>query len=118
VEATKTVDQFVAEATREAIRGTASAQDALRHYLDELTEIAHTYFTVWNATAQAGMRATFDLQNAWVQAGKTMLDTTTQAGHAMLDQWASSLQQQQTATTNLVAANGRLVEASLPSRQG
>lgn len=113
VETPRTVEEFVAEATREA----KVAQDALGQYANELADATRVYLVEWMATQQAGLRVSYDLQNAMILASRNMLDATSQASRALVEQWTEAAQRNQITLANLVAAGARMLEGAIPARQ-
>lgn len=97
--------------TAEAIK---AAQDAARRYMDESAAIGRTYFAAWDAAAQASMRTAFDLQNAMIQASRSVLDATCQASRSWFDQAAESVRKSQEATIKLVVAGFDVLESTMP----
>lgn len=98
------------------IEATKLAQDAARRYMDESATIGRTFFANWAASAQAGMRMAFDVQNAMVQASRTMAEATTQANRTWMDQAADSVRKSQEATAKLVAAGFDAMGTAMPKR--
>ena len=103
---------------RSTIEATKLAQDAARRYMDESAAIGRTYFTNWAAAAQAGMRIAFDVQNAMIQASKSMMEATTQANRNWFDQGADSVRKGQDAITKTVAAGFDAMDSSMPKARG
>jgi hypothetical protein len=58
----------------------------------------------------------FDVQNAMVQASRTMAEATTQANMAWMNQAAESVRKNQEATTKLVAAGLDAMGSAMPKR--
>jgi hypothetical protein len=94
-----------------------AAQDAMRRYMAESTSIGRSYITVWSATAQANMRAAFDLQNATMRAWRAIFESAVKTNPAVFDQVAESVRKSQDATIKMVAAGFSLMESALPSPQ-
>ncbi len=91
------------------------AQETMRRYLDESVTLGRTYLGVWTATAQANLRATFDLQNVALQVSRGLFDSAVQANRVWLDQAADSLCKGQDATAKVITASLGLVESALPN---
>jgi hypothetical protein len=98
------------------IEATKLAQDAARRYMDESAAIGRTYFVNWAASAQAGLRMAFDVQNAMIQATRTMVDATAQANRSWMDQTAESVRKGQEATAKIVAAGFDSMGSAMPKR--
>ncbi len=90
------------------------AQDAARRYMDESASIGRTFVAAWGATVQAGLRTAFDLQNAVIQASRTILDASAQANRNWFDQGADSMRKSQDATAKLMASGLDMVESIMP----
>jgi len=106
MDATRTVEELVAEATRDA----RSTQDAFRRFMEEWGSATRAYLAEGMAMQQASLTAAFDLQNAATQASRTMYDAAIQTGKSYMDQWARTTQDWQKATMSLTGATGRIVE--------
>ncbi len=111
----KSVDEFFAEATRQAVKDSANMQDALRQYVDQVVTANRTYFAACSEIWQDALRTTFDLQNATLQATRTTLDASTQANQSLIEQWAKAVRQGQSASSKLMAAGTRLIDATIPA---
>lgn len=98
------------------IEATKLAQDAARRYMDESAAIGRVYFANWTAGAQAGLRVAFDIQNAMMQASRTVLDASAQANRSWMDQAADSVRKGQDAAAKLVAASFDTMGSSMPKR--
>jgi hypothetical protein len=106
-----TVTENIESSTIEA---TKLAQEAARRYMDESTAIGRTYFDNFAASAQAGLRLAFDIQNAMIQASRVMMDATVQANRTWLDQTAGTIRKGQDATAKLVATGFDVAASSMP----
>ncbi len=97
--------------TAEAVK---VAQDAARRYMDESASIGRTFYTAWSGAVQGGMRTTFDLQNAMIQASWTVLDATCVATRGWFDQTAEAIHKSQDATIKMMASGFGLAESTMP----
>ncbi len=111
METTRTVEEFVAEATRDA----RSVQEALRRYAEECASTARACLAAGAAVQQASLSGAFELESATVQASRAMLAATSQANQSVVEQWAKGAQDYQKATIGLASAAGRLFEVFLPA---
>lgn len=102
------------ESKDNATQATRIAQDAARRYMDESAAISRTYFNAWRAAMQAGLRTGYDLQNAMIQAWRTMFDASCQASHDWIDQTSESVRKSEDATARMVAAAFDIVESTMP----
>lgn len=96
------------------IEATKLAQDAARRYMDESVAIGRTYFTNWTAAAQVGMRIAFDVQNAMVQASRSIMEASAQANRSWFDQGTESVRKGQDATAKMVAAGFDAMTSAIP----
>lgn len=96
------------------IEATKAAQDAARRLMDESATIGRTYFSNWAVAAQASMRIAFDVQNAMIQASRSMMEATAQANRSWFDQGADSVRKGQDATTKMVAAGFDAMGSAIP----
>ena len=96
------------------IEATKLAQDAARRYMDESAAIGRTYFTNWVASAQAGMRIAFDVQNAMIQASRAMIEATTLANRNWFDQGVDSVRKGQDSMAKMAAAGFDAMESAIP----
>jgi len=93
------------------------APDAVRQWLDESGALGDTYTRTWGALTQASLNGAFAVQEATVQASRTMLDSAAQANSAWLERSAESVHQSQDAAARLAMASFGLVELVLPGRR-
>ncbi len=107
-----------ADTMRSSTEAARVAQDAARRYMEESAAIGRTYFNAWSATAQAGLRTAFDLQNTVIQASRTMLDATNQANRNWFDQTVESVHKGQDATARLMTAGLDMVDSAMPRTRG
>lgn len=98
------------------IEATKIAQDAARRYMDESAAIGRTAFANWAASAQAGLRVAFDVQNAMLQASRTIMEASAQANRVWSDQAVESIRKSQDTTTKMVAAGFDAMGSAMPKR--
>jgi hypothetical protein len=110
-----TVTETMENTTIEAAK---IAQDAARRHLDESTAVGRTYFSSRATAAQAGIRVAFDLQNAMIQASRTMMDASTQANRAWFDQTAEMARKNQDTTAKLITAGLDVAGSAIPKARG
>ena len=66
--------------------------------------------TIWTASVEANLKAAFDLQNAAVVAGRSLITATGGSNQTTLQQWADMVQQAQQATLEAWQVGKRLGE--------
>lgn len=96
------------------IEATKLAQDAARRYMDESAAIGRTYFSNWAAATQASMRIAFDVQNAMIQASRSIMDAATQANRNWFDQGADAVRKGQDAMGKTVTAGFDALDSAMP----
>src|SRR5690349_7281122 len=97
-ELTKTVSQAsrrVTAGTSEALR---TAGEVTRHSVAQGADVNHKLFEVWSAGAETTLKATFDLQNAMLNAGLSFLDNTSAGGRRALQEWIGVVHETQAHT--------------------
>ena len=88
---------------------------AAKTYMSETASLGKTYFDAWVATAQAGLRSAFDIQNAAMQTSRVMFDAAVQADRFWLDQAAESVRKSQDAAAKLASVAVGLAESGIPN---
>lgn len=96
------------------IEATKLAQEAARRYMDESAAIGRTYFSNWVAATQTGMRIAFDVQNAMIQASRSMMEATTLANRNWYDQGADAVRKGQDAMAKTVTAGFDAIDSAMP----
>ena len=88
----------------------ASAQnpgeDAVRRSADASRKI----FEAWASGVEATLKATFDAENAALAAGMSMLEATSAADRAAMQQWADAARQAQDAAMEAFRTNLRATQ--------
>src|SRR5262249_41532770 len=80
-----------------ARRFTENASEAARYSAEQGTRINRQVLDAWTANTEATLKATFELQNAAIAAGRAMIEATGAGNMAFIQQWADVvLQAQQT----------------------
>ncbi len=103
-----------ADTVKNSSEAARAAWEAARRYMDESATIGRTYISAWTASAQAGLRTAMDLQNAMIQASRTVLDAMAQANRSWFDQSAESVRKAQDATARFVAAGVDMMDSAMP----
>lgn len=85
----------VAEGAAEAFR---NAGQASMHSAQQGAAVNREVFNAWRASTEATMKATFELKNAAINAGLSLIEATGSGSRAMLDQWVDTVQQAQQRT--------------------
>ncbi len=96
-EAVKEAVRITREATR---RGTESAKASLqvaRTYMDGAGVLARQMFDTWAAEGEAIIKASFDAQNASIDAGMALVDLGVKTNKQSIDQAVKLLKESQTA---------------------
>jgi hypothetical protein len=122
-----TTRESVNEATSEAMRATSEAsrrtlqgaQDAMRTtqaYMVKSTEGTRKLFNAYAQGVEAALKGSFEVQNALMAAGMSVLDASTNSSRGVVQQWTEATQQAQQATLEVwqagVGAGDRLLAST------
>ena len=110
--APNTTRETMTEAASEAISATSeasrrtllSAQDAMRTtrtYLAESTEANRKLFQAYARGVEAAIKGSFEVQNAVLAAGMSVLDASTNSSRNVVQQWTEVARQAQQATLEM-----------------
>lgn len=114
-------------ATQTTEKPVQETMDATRHYVQEATNITRHNMEhnmnmgrrmadLWVATVEANLKAAFELQNAAMTAGRTLMGTTGYDNHTYYDQWTDMVRQAQRATMDAWNYGKRLSENFEPPK--
>jgi hypothetical protein len=78
-------------------------------------EAGRKLFEVWANGVDATLKATFDVENAALEAGISVLEATGSADQALLRQWAEAARQAQAAALEAFRANLRATQQAVDS---
>ncbi|MHB1134545.1 MAG: hypothetical protein ACYC4L_19410 [Chloroflexota bacterium] len=101
--------------TKTATEATQTAQEVVRHYVDESAAFSRAYMRVWNSVAQSALSIAYLQQEAVLQSSRAMVDANAQAGRDWLNQMADSMHVAQDATTKMTTATAALADSVLNS---
>jgi hypothetical protein len=73
------------------------ATQATRQIWTEGAEMNRQLLEAWMASTEATLKATFELQNSAIQAGRSFLETGYTGNQAAYNQWVEAIQQAQKA---------------------
>ncbi len=76
---------------------TRAAADAARAFQGDTTATSRSLFTAWAGSAEAFLRAGFDVQNAAIDAGLAVYDRAATSNRDLLRRWAEGARQTQSA---------------------
>jgi len=94
-----------------------AAADMTRGALDAASETSRNVFSAWAAGTDATLKATFDAQNAALDASIAMLQTTSGTSREALDKWTELARKAQQAALEAFRANVQATEkAAEPDR--
>jgi hypothetical protein len=71
------------------------ATQATRQIWTEGAAMNRQLFEAWEANTEAMLKATFELQNTAIQAGRTFMETGFTGNQAAYNQWIEAIQQAQ-----------------------
>ncbi len=86
------------EASRRTIQSTQDATRLTRDLLDQSTEVSRKLYGAYTTGLTAGIKAAFEVQNAALSAGLTLLDTAAASNRQAAQQLAETARQAQQAT--------------------
>jgi hypothetical protein len=85
----------------------ASAPKAGETAISGATEASRKIFEAWASGVEATLKATFDAENAALAAGMSVLEATSGADRAAMQQWADAARQAQDAAMEAFRTNMR-----------
>jgi hypothetical protein len=94
----------MAESTR------ASAPKAGETAISGATQASRKIFEAWASGVEATLKATFDAENAALAAGLSVLEATSAADRAAMQQWADAARQAQDAAMEAFRTNLRATQ--------
>lgn len=97
-------------ARRTSERTFQAAQDVTettRQTIEETSRASRQVFDTWTQSSETAVRATFDLQNAAIAAGISLVAASNNSIGTVLNQWASVVRQAQQSTLQAWEANVR-----------
>ncbi len=83
----ETFDDMLAEATRQAARNAAFANDSARRYMDEVSTANSNQVAALDALQQAFVKSAFEIQTASLQLSRTVGDAASTLNRAIA-RWA------------------------------
>jgi len=92
-------------AAETARRFTENAADATRLGAEQGLRINRQMIDAWATNTEATLKATFELQNAAIAAGRTVLEATGTGNMAYMEQWADVVRRAQQATLDAWQVN-------------
>ena len=97
--------RVAADASRRAADSARTTSQALRAYADQTREANRALYSAWTANVEASLRTAFDIQNASITAGLSMVDAAMAGNRGLAQQWAeTTTKQAQQATLTGVRA--------------
>ena len=103
-------DQTVYNTAETARRFTENAAEVARFSAGQGAKINRQVMDAWAASTDATLQATFELQNAAIAAGRTVLEATGNGNLALFQQWADVVRQAQQATLDAWQASKEATE--------
>src|SRR5438445_416757 len=110
---TSVVDEAVRIAADNSRRSTESAQAALqagRKYFDHAAQVNRDLFALYTAGLEAGLQTFVDYQNAALNSGQTLLDTSAGLTKDAFRRWTDLARQAQATTVKTYQANTKLLD--------
>ena len=89
--------RIAAESSRRTVEGAKAAVEVTRDLIDTVTEVSHKVFTTWVAGIEAGVKATFEVQNAGAAAGLAWFDAASNSERAVFKEWDAAREVQKAA---------------------
>jgi hypothetical protein len=105
------------EASRRAAEGARVAAEATRGLVGDSADVSRKLFDAWVEGAEAALRASFELQNAGLNASLSLLESTAAAERAALQQWDAAAHQAQQAALEAFRAQVRAAQRASESAQ-
>ena len=100
-EAASEAMRATSEASRRSLQGAQDVMRTTRAYLAESTEANRKLFQAYAEGVEAALKGGFEVQNAVVAAGQSILDASTTSSRNVLQQWTEIAHEAQQATLDL-----------------
>ena len=84
-----------------------AATRALREAMQQGSQVSQQVFDAWARSAEASLRATFELQNATLATGRSIVQSMGALNQSMIEQVAEAVRQAQELTMRAFEANVR-----------
>ena len=92
-------------------------QDAARKGVEQGYAMSKQVLDVWATSTEATLKASFDLQNAVIDAGRSLMGPAGNPNQAMYQQWADSVRMAQKATLDALEATKKLTKQFEPKTE-
>ncbi len=112
-EAVNEAARIAAEASRRTAEAGRATVEVARTYLDDSAAAAEGFYQAFAASAEAGLKGAFEVQNAAFAAGLTVFDAGVKTNRGLLDQYGMTLRQAQQASLEAFLAAARAGEETL-----
>lgn len=90
--------RIAAQAARRSTETARASVDTARAYFDETTALGRDLVGTWAAQSEAAIKASFEAQNAAVEAGMGFFDLTVKSNRQAMDQLTDLVRRTQQAT--------------------
>ena len=94
------------------------AREATRQGVEQSYTISRQVLDAWTTSTEATLKASFDLQNAAIAAGRSLLGPADNYNQALYKQWADTVGLAQKATLDALNATKRLTNQFEPKVEG
>jgi hypothetical protein len=75
--------------------------------MDQANEAGRKVFDAWTSGVEASLRAVFEVQNAALSTGRSLMDASTDSSRNVVQQWTEATHQAQQATLEVWQAGFR-----------
>jgi hypothetical protein len=93
-------------------------REATRQGIEQSYTLNKKMLDAWTTSTEATLKASFDLQNAAIAAGKSLMEPADNYYVALYNQWADTVRVAQKATSDALNATRRLTEQFGPKIEG
>jgi hypothetical protein len=91
-------------------------QEAARRGVQQTAGLSKQVIDLWANSTEGALKAAFDLQNAVINAGRSLTGPEGTPNQALYKQWADSVHTAQQATLNALDATKRLTRQLAPDK--
>jgi hypothetical protein len=103
--------RITADNARRTTESAKAAVQAARGYLDQAVDLNRQFIGVYTANVEAGLKASFDIQNAALANSISLLDASTSVNRDALQRFAEVTRQAQQVALKAYAASVKALES-------
>jgi hypothetical protein len=107
-----------AQSVTEQVQPGFPFREATRQGVEQASALSKQLLDTWATSMEATLKMSFDLQNAVINAGRSLIGPEGTTNQALYYQWADAVQVAQQTTLNALDATRRLSGQLSPEKEG